>query len=56
MLMTELEAVGHVTFGGRLAKGARGFLASLLSKSMAGDYRDRNQVTTWAKSISAQLG
>ncbi len=55
-LMTELEALGHVTFGGRLSERPGGFLAKLLSKSMAGDYRDRDQVTTWAKSISAQLG
>jgi menaquinone-dependent protoporphyrinogen oxidase len=55
-VMATLDSLGHVTFGGRLEAGSRGFLASLLAKSMAGDYRDRAQITAWAKSVAGQLG
>ncbi|MDH2426219.1 flavodoxin domain-containing protein [Sphaerisporangium sp. TRM90804] len=53
--MARLGAKGHVTFGGRLAPGQSGFLASAIAKKMAGDYRDREQVTAWAKGVSAEL-
>jgi menaquinone-dependent protoporphyrinogen oxidase len=50
-----LDARDHVTFGGRLAEGARGFLArQILGQGRGGDYRDRAQVRAWALGIAAQ--
>jgi menaquinone-dependent protoporphyrinogen oxidase len=49
-----LDAVEHVTFGGRLVPGARGLIARLiLSKGKGGDYRDPHQVRAWARRIAA---
>ncbi|GGK94022.1 flavodoxin [Sphaerisporangium melleum] len=54
--MSRLEAAGHATFGGRLDPEQRGIVASSLAKRMAGDHRDREQITAWAKDVSAQSG
>ncbi|MRH92603.1 flavodoxin [Nocardia sp. SYP-A9097] len=43
-------------FGGRLERTARGFPASAMAKSSAGDFRDRDRIHAWAKSIAAELG
>jgi menaquinone-dependent protoporphyrinogen oxidase len=49
-----LDAVEHVTFGGRLVPGARGLIARLiLSKGKGGDFRDPDQVRAWARRIAA---
>lgn len=51
-----LDARGHALFGGRLAPDARGFPASSMAKKLAGDYRNPDQVRTWAVGIAAELG
>ena len=50
-----LAAREHVTFGGALAADARGFPASAMAKKLAGDYRNRDRVRVWARSIAAAL-
>lgn len=53
---TQLRARGHATFGGRLEPGTPGRLArSMASRGAAGDYRDMEQVRTWARGIAHQL-
>jgi len=54
-LMRRVGARGHATFGGRLSPDAKGFPASAMAKKHAGDWRDPEQVGTWARSIAAQL-
>ncbi|GLX01922.1 flavodoxin domain-containing protein [Microtetraspora sp. NBRC 16547] len=51
-----LEVLGHVTFGGRLASDAKGFPASTMARSMAGDFRNPAHVTAWAKAVARELG
>ncbi|MEV0973634.1 flavodoxin domain-containing protein [Microtetraspora glauca] len=51
-----LEALGHATFGGRLAEDAAGFPASSMARTMAGDFRDRAHIEAWAKAVAAELG
>ncbi len=53
--MDRVGAVGHTTFGGRLTPDAKGFPASAMAKKMAGDWRDEESVTLWAKAIAASL-
>ncbi len=55
-LMAEVGARGHATFGGRLSPDVRGFPASSMAKKMSGDWRDEEQVRSWAKEITAELG
>ncbi|MCX2931304.1 hypothetical protein ORI20_13545 [Mycobacterium sp. CVI_P3] len=40
-------ARGHVTFGGTLAADARGFPASAMAKTKAGDWRDPAHIRRW---------
>jgi menaquinone-dependent protoporphyrinogen oxidase len=54
-LMERIGARGHVTFGGRLAPDARGFPASAMAKTRAGDWRDPARIHTWATSVAAEL-
>jgi menaquinone-dependent protoporphyrinogen oxidase len=49
-------ARGHVTFGGRLAPDAKGFPASAMAKTKAGDWRDAAHVQQWAKTVADELG
>ena len=51
----DIGAEGHMTFGGRLPDDATGFLASGMAKTMAGDWRDKDQVRDWAKRIGEEL-
>lgn len=52
----QIEAEGHVMFGGVLKPDARGWLARrFASKGMAGDYRDEAAVRAWAADIAATL-
>ena len=53
--MGHVGAVAHVTFGGRLTPDAKGFPASAMAKRIAGDWRDEESVTLWAKDIAATL-
>jgi menaquinone-dependent protoporphyrinogen oxidase len=53
-----MECVGardHETFGGRLAPDAKGFPASAMAKKNAGDWRDPEQIRSWANEIADQL-
>jgi menaquinone-dependent protoporphyrinogen oxidase len=52
-IANRLDARGHVTFGGRLAEGARGFVArQILAQGRGGDFRDRRAVRAWAVRIA----
>jgi menaquinone-dependent protoporphyrinogen oxidase len=44
-----------VTFGGRLAPDAPGFLARSMAKTMAGDWRDPGQVAEFARRVANTL-
>lgn len=48
-------ARGHATFGGRLSPDAKGFPASSMAKTKAGDWRDPAQVRDWSKHIADEL-
>lgn len=50
-----IDAVGHVTFGGRLARDARGFPASAMAKTHAGDWRSQTHVDRWVGTVVKQL-
>ena len=54
-LMERTGARGHVTFGGRLGPGAKGFPASAMAKKQSGDWRDRDQVRRWTQTVATQL-
>jgi menaquinone-dependent protoporphyrinogen oxidase len=54
-LMERVGARGHVMFGGRLEPDAKGFIASAMAKSRAGDWRTWHQVRAWAKDVARQL-
>jgi menaquinone-dependent protoporphyrinogen oxidase len=54
-LVKRVGARGHVTFGGSLAADAKGFPASALAKSKAGDWRDPEHVRRWVATIAPQL-
>ncbi|MDX6312618.1 MAG: menaquinone-dependent protoporphyrinogen oxidase [Streptomyces sp.] len=54
--VTRLDARDHVTFGGRLGEGAQGFIArQILKQGKGGDFRDREQIRTWARGIATEL-
>jgi menaquinone-dependent protoporphyrinogen oxidase len=55
ILMERVGALGHVTFGGRLAPDARGFPASAMAKKRAGDWRDPDRIRIWAAEIARTL-
>jgi menaquinone-dependent protoporphyrinogen oxidase len=54
-LMERVGAQGHMTFGGRLAADARGFPASAMAKTHAGDWRRPERVRAWAADIARAL-
>jgi len=54
--LTLLDARGHVTFGGCLEEGARGWVAGrILSSGKGGDFRDFAAVSAWAEQIAKEL-
>ncbi|MCP3974013.1 MAG: flavodoxin [bacterium] len=53
--MKEANARGHATFGGRLDSDARGFMASGMARTNAGDWRDTGQIVAWATGIGTTL-
>jgi menaquinone-dependent protoporphyrinogen oxidase len=55
-LADDVGARGHVTFGGRLARDAKGFPASAMAKRKAGDWRDPAHVRRWAATVAGELG
>lgn len=50
-----IGARGTVTFGGRLAPDAKGFLARAMAKRMTGDWRDPGQVAEFADRVARTL-
>ena len=54
-LMEMVGAQGHRTFGGRLLPDARGFPASAMAKTHAGDFRDPERIGGWASDIARAL-
>lgn len=54
-LMTLIGARGHITFGGRLERDAKGFIAASMAKTRAGDWRDWAQIGAWACEIATQV-
>lgn len=55
VLMERLGARGHITFGGRLERNARGFPASAMARKHAGDWRRPEQIAGWADKITHEL-
>lgn len=55
VLMERVGALGHATFGGRLAPDAAGFPARAMAKEHAGDWRNREHVARWAADLARQL-
>lgn len=54
--MKRLHARGHVTFGGRLAPDAKGFVAQAMVKNgHVGDFRDFDEARAWAFDLAAEL-
>jgi menaquinone-dependent protoporphyrinogen oxidase len=54
-LMGRVGAREHVTFGGRLTADAPGYAAGALAKDHAGDWRDVDQVSAWARHVADDL-
>ncbi|MGW3944387.1 flavodoxin domain-containing protein [Streptomyces phaeochromogenes] len=54
--MVRLDAKEHVTFGGCLEEGAKGFIArKIISSGKGGDFRDFTEIEAWAKRIAGEL-
>jgi menaquinone-dependent protoporphyrinogen oxidase len=54
-LMERVGALGHATFGGRLAPEARGFPARAMAKKHSGDWRNLSRIRAWATDIARVL-
>ena len=54
-LLERIGARGHVTFGGRLPADAKGFPASAMAKTYAGDWRDPERIRGWAAEAAMEL-
>ena len=54
-LAAAIEAHGHMTFGGRLERGAKGLFARSMAKKYAGDWRDPQHVAEWVREICHEL-
>src|SRR4051794_24926973 len=50
-----IGARGVQTFGGRLEPDAKGFPASAMAKSRAGDWRDPEHVARWVDEVVSEL-
>ncbi|WCH97287.1 flavodoxin domain-containing protein [Streptomyces moderatus] len=54
--MARLDARGHVTFGGCLEEGAKGWVAGMILRSgKGGDFRDFTAIEAWAERVAAEL-
>ncbi|MFJ8200806.1 flavodoxin domain-containing protein [Streptomyces sp. NPDC096152] len=54
--MTELDVIGHATFGGRLEEGAKGRMARMIVRSgKGGDFRDFTAIEAWADRVGQEL-
>jgi menaquinone-dependent protoporphyrinogen oxidase len=56
VLLARIGARGHVTFGGRLLPDAKGFIASRMARTHAGDWRDEERIRAWALACAAEVG
>jgi len=54
-LAARVGALGTLTFGGRLEADAKGFPASAMAKTKAGDWRNGDQVDQFASTVAAEL-
>ncbi|MFF6961500.1 flavodoxin domain-containing protein [Streptomyces sp. NPDC008317] len=55
-LADRIDARAHVTFGGRLTDGARGYVArQILQQGRGGDFRDPERIRAWARSVAEEL-
>jgi menaquinone-dependent protoporphyrinogen oxidase len=54
-LAERVGAKGHVTFGGRLERNARGFPASAMAEKSSGDWRNPDRIRAWAATIAAEI-
>ncbi|MFF9623674.1 flavodoxin domain-containing protein [Streptomyces griseosporeus] len=55
-VMERIDAREHITFGGRLEEGARGWVARMLLKNgKGGDFRDFDQIERWAARVAGEL-
>ena len=54
-VMAKVGARGQVTFGGRLEADAKGFPASAMAKTRAGDWRDHGHVHGWVSTVAEAL-
>jgi menaquinone-dependent protoporphyrinogen oxidase len=54
-LADRVGAQGHVTFGGRLKRDARGFPASAMARSNSGDWRNPERIRAWAEKLAGEL-
>ncbi|MFI5040303.1 MAG: hypothetical protein ACHQNA_00395 [Acidimicrobiales bacterium] len=55
-LAARIGARGEATFGGRLEPDAKGFPASAMAKTHAGDWRDADQIHEFAAGVATDLG
>lgn len=55
VLAERVGARGHVTFGGRLEPGAKGFPASAMAKTSSGDWRNPDRIRSWALRLAAEI-
>ncbi|MFE5921409.1 flavodoxin domain-containing protein [Streptomyces sp. NPDC056468] len=54
--MARLDAREHVTFGGCLEEGAKGWVAGMILRSgKGGDFRDFTVIEDWAGRVAAEL-
>lgn len=54
-LMERAGALGHRTFGGRLAADAEGLAAREMAKKLAGDWRNPARIAAWADELARAL-
>ncbi len=54
-LLERVGAVGHMTFGGRLAADVKGFPAEAMAKKLAGDWRNPDRIRGWAAEVARVL-
>ena len=55
VLIERVGALGHETFGGRLAPDVTGWMARAMVRDHAGDWRDPARIRAWAVDIAARL-
>ncbi|MFE0257788.1 flavodoxin domain-containing protein [Streptomyces sp. NPDC059010] len=54
--MTRLDAREHITFGGCLQEGAKGWVAGMILRSgKGGDFRDFTAIEKWAGRVAAEV-